>query len=151
MKKNNEKISKEQFVDFLKTYNRSNPIKYTNDNRRRIRIQQQEAQQEAQQEEEEKKEDEEEGGGDEEENDLRSWLRTKTTDVYNPKLFDVRDEQDRIRHNQNQKEVEGPDSPRRTIIETNIFFGIEFQKKIAGRAQMKIQIYNQQGEAKNET
>ena len=27
LKKNNEKISKEQFVDFLKTYNRSNPIK----------------------------------------------------------------------------------------------------------------------------
>ena len=56
-------------------------------------------------------------------------MRNKTTDAYNQKLPDVRDEQDRIRFNQNQKEVEESDSPRKTIKQTNIFFGIEFQNK----------------------
>jgi hypothetical protein len=56
-------------------------------------------------------------------------LRNKTTDAYNPKLPDVRNEQDIIRYNQNQKEVEESDSPRKTIKQTNIFFGIEFQNK----------------------
>ena len=56
-------------------------------------------------------------------------MRNKTTDAYNPKLPDVRNKQDRIRNNQNQKEVEESDSPRKTIKQTNIFFGIEFQNK----------------------
>ena len=56
-------------------------------------------------------------------------MRNKTTDAYNPKLPDVRNEQDRIRYNQNQKEVEESDSPRKTITQTNIVFGIEFQNK----------------------
>jgi hypothetical protein len=56
-------------------------------------------------------------------------LRNKTTDVYNPKLPDVRDEQDRIRFNQNQKEVEESDLPKKPFTLTNIFFGIEFQNK----------------------
>jgi len=126
LKKNNEKISKEQFVDFLKTYNISNPIKYTDNNRRRRIIQEQEAQQQ-----EEEKIPDYDYDEEEEENDLRSWLRNKTTDAYNPKLPDVRDEQDRIRfnQNQNQKEVEGSDLPKKPFILTNIFFGIEFQNK----------------------
>jgi len=111
LKKNNEKISKEQFVDFLKTYNISNPIKYTDNNRRRRIIQEQEAQQ---QEEEKIPEDDDDDDEKEEEkeNDVRSWLRNKTTDAYNPKLPDVRNTQDRIRFNQNQKEVEGSDLPK---------------------------------------
>ena len=56
-------------------------------------------------------------------------MRNKTTDAYNPKLPDVRNEQDRIRYNQNQKEVEESDSPRKTIKQPNIFFGIEFQNE----------------------
>ena len=38
LKKNNKQISKEQFVDFLKTYNKTNPIKYTDYNKRKIKI-----------------------------------------------------------------------------------------------------------------
>ena len=126
MKKNNDKISKEQFVVFLKTYNNLNPIKYTDNNRRRRIIQEQEAQQ---QEEEKILEDDNDDEEEEKENDLRSWLCNKTTDAYNPKLPDVRNEQDRIRYNQNQKEVEESDSPRKTITQTNIFFWIEFKNK----------------------
>jgi hypothetical protein len=69
LKKNNEKISKEQFVDFLKTYNISNPIKYTDNNRRRRIIQEQEAQQQ-----EEEKIPDYDYDEEEEENDLRSFV-----------------------------------------------------------------------------
>ena len=146
LKKNNKQISKEQFVDFLKTYNKTNPIRYTDNNKRRLRIPQPEPVREPELEPEIPEDGEGEGEEEEKENDLTSWFTNKTTDLYNPKLPDVRDDQDKIRHNKNIKEylksrynnktgneeVEGSmfgDSPRKTIKQTHIFFGTEFQNK----------------------
>ena len=107
LKKNNKQISKEQFVDFLKTYNKTNPIKYTDNNKRRIRIPQPVREPEIPEEPQSEPEDEEgegDGEGEEEkkENDLTS---NKTTDLYNSKLPEVRNGQYLIRHKQNMKNI----------------------------------------------